>query len=254
MAKPKLGLALGGGAARGYAHIGVLQVLNEMGIKPNMVAGTSIGGLIGSLYCSGISPIMLEKLAISLTQDKWVDFIVPRKGLIAGRKIEDIIRLLTKNADFKDLAIPLCVTSTDLKTGCCITIDSGNVARAVRASISIPGIFTPVITGNKVLVDGGVLNNLPVDVVRKMGAEVVIAVDLGHEKRMRLNNIYDILMKTFDIMGREIQKQQIYNAEVIIRPNLEEFRSLSFRNPEKCIKIGRIAAGKHIQDIKTFLI
>lgn len=251
--KPKIGIALGGGAARGYAHIGVLQVLEEIGVKPDVVAGTSIGSLIGSLYCVGLSPKMICKLAVSLTQDKWIDFVVPRKGLIAGRKIEDILRLLTKNTDFKDLKIPLAVTATDLKTGSCIIINEGNVARAVRASISIPGIFTPVITGNMILVDGGVLNRIPVDVVRQMSADIVIAVDLGHQKRHRLNNIYDILFQTFDVMGEELQKYKAFNAELVIKPDLEDIMPLNFNCAKDCIERGRMAAIKHEKEIRTLL-
>ncbi|MDI3534537.1 MAG: hypothetical protein PWQ82_902 [Thermosediminibacterales bacterium] len=251
--RPKIGLALGGGAARGYAHIGVIKVLTEEKIPIDFISGTSIGALIGALYSVGIDIQMLEKLALSIKRENWVDFIIPRKGLLAGKKIEQIIRLLTKNKNLEEVDIPLTVTATDLKTGKEVLLRKGNIAKAVRASISIPGIFVPVIMENMILVDGAVLNKVPADAVRQMGADIVIAVDLGFDKRIRLNNIYDILLQTFDIMGRELLKTKILNADIIIRPKLGDIDPSNFNQPKDCIIEGEKAARDALPKILQFL-
>ena len=207
--KPKIGLALGGGAAKGYAHIGILKVLEKEGIPIDMIAGTSIGSVVGALYASGISISVIEKLAYNIQRDLWIDLVIPRRGFIEGKRVEEMMKLLTKNKSFDELEIPLAITATDLIEGEEYIFNKGNVAKAVRASISIPGIFNPVIEGKKVLVDGGVLNNVPVDVVKQMGADYVIAVDLSSKVSVKVRSIYDILNRTFEVMGREILKYKM---------------------------------------------
>ncbi|NPV43093.1 MAG: patatin-like phospholipase family protein [Firmicutes bacterium] len=251
--EPKLGLALGGGAAKGYAHIGVLKVLEKEKIPISFIAGTSIGGLIGALYAAGLNADMLEKLALNIKREQWIDLTIPRRGLIAGKKIEGIIRLLTKNKTFDQLNIPLAVTATDLKKGEEVVIKEGNVARAVRATISIPGIFNPVVTEDKILVDGGVLNKVPVDLVREMGADYVIAVDLGSESMSKIRSIYDIIIQTFDVMGREILKNKITGADVVVRPKLGHISLSQFNQAEECIKEGMRAALEVVPEIMKLL-
>jgi NTE family protein len=251
--RPRIGLALGGGAAKGYAHIGVLKVLEREKINIDCIAGTSIGSLIGALYCSGISIKMLEQLSYQIKRRHWVDVIIPKQGLLAGNKAMEIVRLLTKNKSFHELDIPLAVTATNLVTGKEEVLKEGNVAEAVRASISIPGIFVPVYKGDMVLVDGAVLDKVPVDAARQMGADIVIAVDLGFENTRKLNNIYDILLQTFDVMGQELVNKKIVNADIVIKPDLSDVRPSLFNQQEKCINRGVEAAEKVLVEIRKIL-
>ncbi|HHW02919.1 MAG TPA: patatin family protein [Thermoanaerobacterales bacterium] len=249
MERPVVGLALGSGAAKGYAHIGVLQVLEREKIPVDIIVGSSIGSLIGALYAAGISSVMLERLAYQIRRRHWVDLSVPKKGLIAGNKIETILRLLTKNVDFEQLEIPLGVIATDLCSKKSILIREGNVALAVKASIAIPGIFCPVELEGKILVDGGVLERVPGSQARMMGADVVIGVELGFSNYSFPNNIYDILIQTFDVMGREIQALKQYDCDVLITPDLSDVDGLAFNQVEKCIYEGRKAAEKALPQI-----
>ncbi|MFQ5640823.1 MAG: patatin-like phospholipase family protein, partial [bacterium] len=179
----KIGLALGSGSARGLAHIGVIKALDEMGIYVDYVAGTSIGALVGAVYASG-NIETLEDVVLKLDWKKIInlfDIVFPRSGLLDGKKITDFIRQHVKGQNIEDLALPFCAVATDLTTGKEVSLAQGDVIEAIRASISIPGILTPVKKGNMVLVDGGLVNPVPVSEARKMGAEFVIAVDLNHD-------------------------------------------------------------------------
>ncbi len=179
----KIALALGSGAARGWAHIGVINALSEVGIRPDCVAGTSIGALVGAAYASG-KIRSLEELARGLDWRKVVSFfdvVFPRSGLIDGRKIADSIREQVEPGNIEDLSLPFRAVSTDLVTSREVVIQDGDVVEAVRASISVSGMFTPVKRGAMVLVDGGLVNPVPVSVARHMGADYVIAVDLTHD-------------------------------------------------------------------------
>ena len=181
--KNKIGLALGTGSARGWAHIGVINALNEANIKVDYVAGVSIGALVGAVYAAG----NINALRDVILQLDWkqifsfVDIVFPKSGLIDGNKIADFVRKYIKAKNIEELPVPFCAVSTDLTTGREIIIKKGDIIEAVRASISTPGIFTPVIKDNMTLVDGGLVNPVPVSVARKMGADIVIAVDLNHD-------------------------------------------------------------------------
>jgi len=193
------GLALGSGSARGWAHIGVIQALAKAGIQIDYVAGTSIGAVVGAVYASG-NIESLEDVVLQLDWKQIVyffDVVFPKSGLIDGNKIADFIRSHVKERNIEDLPLPFCVVSTDLATGAEIVIREGDIIEAVRASISVPGIFTPVQKDDMVLVDGGLVNPIPVSAVREMGADFVIAVNLNH-----------------DIVGKKaIKKPSISNPE-----------------------------------------
>ena len=179
MKKKRVGLALGGGSVRGLAHIGVLKVLKKHNIPIDLIAGTSIGAVIGAAYCAGIGPKEFEKISLTKDWKKLVDFTIPKKGLIIGQRIKNYVRELTKNKNFSDLDVPLSVVATDLNKQQKVVFERGNVADAVRASISLPGIFNPVKLGNKELVDGALVDPVPFEEVIERGADIVIAVDLS---------------------------------------------------------------------------
>ncbi len=249
-----LGLALGGGAARGLAHIGVLKVFEKNNITIDYIAGTSMGGLIGAFYANGMSTKMMERLAKRMDKRIWMDLTFPKMGIIAGEKIQEILCFLTRNRDFNDLKIPFAVSATDLYSGESITINEGKVGDAVRATISIPGIFTPVKWKEHLLVDGGVLNRVPVNIVREMGADIVIAVDVGiYVGTKRTNNIIDVISQSIDIMAREIQRHKIIDANVIIRPYLGEISPSHFDRVDEAVTSGEEATCNALSKINNLL-
>jgi len=178
--KPKIGLALGAGGPRGLAHIGVLKVLEKNGISIDCVAGTSMGSLIGAIYAAGIEITRLEEIALNMDLKQIAVMFtptIPRSGLIEGKRVREFIKSFVSDANIEDLKIPFAAVATDIETGEEIVINKGSVAEAVRASISIPGIFTPVRLGDRFLVDGGLVNPVPVSVVAQMGVDAIIAVN-----------------------------------------------------------------------------
>jgi NTE family protein len=179
----KIGLALGSGSARGWAHIGVIRALNDAGIQLDYVAGTSIGALVGAVYASG-NIDSLEEVVLKLDWKQiayFLDVVFPKSGLIDGNKVADFIRTHVEEINIEELPLPFSAISTNLATGSEVVIQKGDIIEAVRASISVPGIFTPVRKNGTILVDGGLVNPVPVNVVRKMGADFVIAIDLNHD-------------------------------------------------------------------------
>ena len=179
--RPQIGLALGAGGPRGLAHIGVLKVLEENGISIDCLAGSSMGSLIGALYAAGVEIARLEEIALNVDLKQTAVMLtptIPRSGLVEGKRMKEFIKSFVGDANIEDLEIPFAAVATDIKTGEEIVIDNGSVAEAVRASISIPGIFTPARFGDRFLVDGGLSNPVPVSEVRQMGADVIIAVNV----------------------------------------------------------------------------
>ncbi len=251
--KPKIALVLSGGASRGFAHIGVIKVLEEQHIPIDIVVGTSAGSLTGALYAYYADAAKLEKAAWGLTEEDVFDYSIPNifVGVVKGESIVAFIksRILVKN--IQDLKIPFAAVATDLVTGEKIVFKTGPVSTAVRASISIPGVFKPLIIGKKILVDGGVVDNVPVDVARNLGADIVIAVDVSSPSRNdNINNIIDVIMQTFNIMGNEISKYQIKDADVIIRPNVSGVGLIDFNKKSKLIFEGEKAAREALPKIR----
>jgi NTE family protein len=191
MSKKKIGLALGGGAARGWAHVGVIKALTDCGVEVDLVAGTSIGALVGSVHASG-NLGGFEKAILEIDRKKTIsmlDVVFPKCGLLDGKKVTDFFKSFISGREFSDLGIPFGAVATDLQTSDEIWLTTDDVSRAVRASIAVPGLFTPVMIEDRLTVDGGLVNPLPVSLARSMGADIVIAVDLNHYIAMRGNNL-----------------------------------------------------------------
>lgn len=240
---PRIGLALSAGSARGLAHIGVLKVLKASGIPIHLVAGTSIGGLVGALLASGTDLDILGQLFSAYNQKRLWDVTVPRWGLIAGKKIEELLLLLTKRKTFAELDIPLALVTTDLIKGEKVVLRSGLVATAVRATISVPGIFHPVRLDDRLLVDGAVVDRLPVDVVREMGADLVVASDVGFGRRETgISSVFDVILQSIDILDRRANESGAAGAELVIRPAVEHIPSNRFDLADECIRCGEEAA------------
>lgn len=251
--RPKIGLVLGAGSARGLAHIGVLQVLTENGIPFDFIVGSSMGAIIGALYVCGADLYMSAKLVDYMDAGRLLDVSIPRMGFIQGKKIMIFLELLTKRKTFADTDIPLMVVTTDIVSGNRVILENGSIAEAIRASIAIPGVFTPVKKDEMVLVDGAVTDRLPVEVARNQGAEVIIAVDVtfGEGKQVVIRNALDVIWASLDIM----QKQQFDiikpQADIIIQPEVGNFSSRDFDKSSQLIRLGREAAEIKIKEIKS---
>ncbi|MFT9847905.1 patatin-like phospholipase family protein [Aneurinibacillus sp. REN35] len=240
---PAIGLALGAGGARGFAHIGVLEVLEEHGIVPVYLSGSSMGSLVASLYASGFTPQMMEKLAVHLKRKHWLDFCVPGMGFVTGEKLRHLVKLLTRGKNIEELERPLSIVATDLVSGERVIFTEGPVYEAVRASVSIPGIFVPHKLGTRLLVDGGVVDRVPIEMVRTMGSELTIGVDVSlAPSNSPVRTFFDVIFQTIDVMEREIFLHRTVHADIMVRPDVGRFSSTSFTNIDEIIEEGRKAA------------
>ncbi|MEW6723572.1 MAG: patatin-like phospholipase family protein [Bacillota bacterium] len=253
MIEPRIGLALGGGAARGLAHLGVFQVLEENNIPIHYLAGTSAGALMGALYAGGLDPRYLEKLAEHTSWAHLARLTVPRRGLVATGKLETFINTLLQSKSFDQLRIPLAVTAVDLKTGRLCVIQEGNVARAVRASSSIPGIFEPLAVGDMLLVDGGVRQSVPISVCRSMGAQVVIAVDLNSlpSRSVEPHSIFQVILLSLDILQREAVENDLKEADILVQPDLSQFSPADLDHVAEIVEAGRRATEAKLPEIRA---
>ncbi|CAM3959900.1 patatin-like phospholipase family protein [Roseateles saccharophilus] len=239
---PRVGLALGGGAARGFAHIGVIQVLEEHGIKVDLVAGTSAGSLVASLYASGKNGKEMQTLAESMDEGAITDWSFPLRGLIRGEALARFIREKTGGRGIEQMALPLGIVATDLSDGSPILFRSGDTGTAVRASSAVPAVFQPVKIGQREYVDGGLVSPVPVRFAREMGAQLVIAVDISSPpEKDPPGDAFRMLMQTFSIMGRSINGFELRDADIVIRPRLDGVGSADFTARRRAIQAGREA-------------
>jgi NTE family protein len=253
--KTRIGLALGAGALRGLCHLGLLQVLSEEKIPVDFVAGTSIGAVMGAFYAARVDLRVLIEIAKHLRLRHFVDPAIPREGLIHGKKITELLRLFLRDITFDQLATPFAVIAADLKRGTEVVIRKGRVVDAVRASISIPGIFTPVRREGQILVDGSLVNRVPISTVRAMGADKVIAANIGLPPitEQRLRNVADIILQSFDIMQLQVTASKVCNAEVVIEPEVAAFSPARLNNVDQCIEEGAAATRRSLPQIKSLL-
>lgn len=255
-ARPTLGLALGGGAARCVAHIGVLQVLEENGIPIHLIAGTSGGALVGALFAAGLTPKWLAELADRLNWRHIVKLNLRRDGLLDTEGLERFVATLVKNQTFADLRLPFAAVAVDLLTGDEVILQEGAVAPAVRASSSIPGIFAPVPYRGRLLVDGGVRNNVPVSLARAMGADVVIAVDVVDRQRHRLDaprNLIQVMMASYDILQAAQVGQALEEADVVVRPDASRMTGFDLEHAHQYVELGREATELALPQIRSRL-
>jgi NTE family protein len=254
-----LGLALGGGAARGLAHLGVLKVLEEAGLRADYVCGTSAGSIVGALYAGGYS--WDEIVEVTRTLD-WADIVkpvFPKMGLVRADRLEKRLDALLGDRTIEELAIPFRAVTVDLVQGEQFVFDSGPVARAVRASSSIPGVFEPVEFEGRVLVDGGLLNDVPIDVCKAMGAEFVIAVDLNSDvaQGKAPENIFNVLLYSFAVMARECKQLHAGDRTRdvrIVAPHLADFNYYNLKRLDELIHRGETAMAEAMPEIMRLLI
>ena len=239
----KLGLALGGGGARGLAHIGVLKVLEEENLRPDFVAGTSVGSLVGALHCCGYTWRQIHDVAASTNWNDLASVVVPRMGLVNTKKLERLVDRLVGGKSFEELSVPLRVVATDITRGEEVILAQGPVSRAVRASASIPGIFEPTRWEGRLLVDGGLLDNVPTGVVRDMGAKVVIAVNLSGERSATRppENILDVMLYSLQVLIHGQSLRGTAAADVPVVPDLTGFSYSNLGRLEEMVERGEAA-------------
>ncbi|HEY9576371.1 MAG TPA: patatin-like phospholipase family protein [Pseudobacillus sp.] len=250
MTRPKIGVALGAGGARGFAHIGVIKALKKAGIPIDMIAGSSMGSFVASLYGAGHDMEQIHKLSPAFHRKYFLDFTIPKMGFIAGKKIKSFIRLFTHGKNIEDLKIPIAIVATDIKNAEKVVFKKGPVAEAVRASIAIPGIFVPERVNGRLLVDGGVIDRVPVSVVKEMGADIIIGVDVSSVKKSaEIQTIFDVIMQSIDILQLEIIANRQTASHVMIRPPVDMYNSKAFTHIEEIITAGEEETQRRIPEI-----
>jgi NTE family protein len=250
----KVAVVLGAGASRGFAHIGVLKVLESHRIPIHMVVGTSVGSFVGSLYAYGYSPYELQTMSFSILKDDIADYILPDNGFIKGEKLETFINNKVKYTTIDKFKIPFYAVATNIQTGEEMVFGRGNTGRAVRASCSIPGIFNPVMIGDKAYVDGGVVSPVAIDVARRFGADVVIAVDISSSLTPTApTGTIETMMQAIDIMYNKMAVIQLRSADVVIKPKVGNIGSSDFTKRHEAIMEGEKAAAEVMPAINQII-
>lgn len=254
-AKPKIGLALGGGAARGFAHIGVIKMLESHGIVPDYVVGTSAGAVVGSLYAGGFDAFAMQKLAIQLDETLFADWTLRGPGLLKGEALQSFVNQHLKRRPLEKLNIAFGTVVTDLNSGERVVFRSGDSGMAVRASAAVPGVFQPVAINGRQYVDGGLTSPVPVRAVREMGADFVIAVDISATAEGQpVDSMSAILWQTTTIMGNVIGKTELAEADIVIRPRLPYVKSWNFAARHEAMIEGERAAQAALPAIRSKLL
>ena len=252
----KLGLALGGGAARGFAHVGVIQVLEEAGIAPSLVVGTSAGSLVAAFYASGKNGAQLQRVSETMDEATLTDWTVPllSRGMMRGDGLARYVAAQTGGRKIEDLPLPLGIVATDLHSGQGVLFQRGDIATAVRASSAVPAVFEPVRVAGRDYVDGGLVSPVPVRFARQMGADVVLAVDISSAPESnKANDMLQVLLQTFTIMSKSINAFELKEAEVVVRPALLGVGSAAFSERRRSIEAGRAAMSQALPALRKAL-
>ena len=256
--KIRIGLALGGGAARGFAHIGVIKALEAQGIHPEIVVGTSAGSVVGALYASGRNGFALQKTAMEMDEATISDWALPlfgsSTGVLKGQALQSYVNKAVKNQPMEKLKLRFGAVATDLKTGEPILFQRGNTGQAVRASSAVPSVFQPVKIGTRSFVDGGLVAPVPVRFVREMGADFIIAVNISTQTDVQATvSSLDVLMQTFTIMGQRLNHYELKDADIVIQPALGTMGGADFNGRNLAILAGEQAAAALMPQIKAKL-
>jgi NTE family protein len=253
----RIALVLGAGAAKGFAHIGVLKVLESNKVPIHMIVGTSAGSFVGSLYAYGFNAFELQKLSFAIQRDDIIDLTIPDNGFIRGEKLEGYINYILRNTPIEKLRIPFYAVATDIQSGREVVFGSGDTGTAVRASCSIPGIFMPVNISGRMYVDGGVVSPVAVEAARRLGADIVIAVDIsGNVEAPAPKGTIETILQSISIMYSKLATIQLSKADVIIKPEVDYIGSTDFSKRHEATLEGEKAtldALPKIQDIMNKL-
>ena len=254
---PRIGLALGGGAARGFAHIGVIQMLEEAGIRPGLVVGTSAGSVVAALYASGKSGAQLQQVAEAMDEAAFTDWTLPifSRGMLRGAALARYISAQVNGRLIESMPLPLGIVATDLNSGQGMLFQRGDTATAVRASSAVPAIFQPVRIAGRDYVDGGLVSPVPVRYARQMGAELIIAVDISDAPESNAaSDTLQILLQTFSIMSKSINTFELREADVVVRPALLGVSSADFGARRSAIEAGRAAMRAALPQLRAALL
>ena len=247
----RIALALGGGAARGFAHVGVIKALESQGIHPDIIVGTSAGSLVGALYAAGISGFELQRLALAMEDGAMSDWSLPDRGIIKGEALQNYVNAALGNRPIEKLNKTLAIVATDLQSGEAVVFRTGNTGMAVRASSSVPGLFQPVRINGREYVDGGLVSPVPVNVARSLGADVVIAVDISSKPKFgKTASSLDVLLQTFNIMSYALAQHELPQADVVIRPNVNGVSGADFQAKHLAILEGERAVSENIVGLR----
>lgn len=239
----KIALVLGAGSSKGFAHIGVIKILESNKVPIHMIVGTSVGSVVGSLYAYGFDAFQLQKFSFSIEKGDIVDWILPENGFIKGEKLEEWVNKTLKNTPIEKLKIPFYAVAADIQSGQEVAFGRGSTGMAVRASCSIPGVFRPVKIGEKMYVDGGVVSPVAVDVAKRFSADVVIAVDISAEvERPFPDNIIETILQSFNIMYSKLASIQLAKADVVIKPKVGYIGAADFSKRHEAVMEGEKAA------------
>jgi NTE family protein len=251
----KIGLALGGGAAKGFAHVGVIKALEAQGIAPDIIVGTSAGSVVGSLYAAGLSGFELQKLAMDLEENQVSDWSLPDRGVLKGESLQNFINKAVGNRPLEKLPRAFAAVAADLHSGELVAFRTGNTGMAVRASCSVPGVFQPVSINGREYIDGGAVSPVPVRTAHAMGANFVIAVDISAKPRDgKTQSTLEVLLQTFAIMGQTIERYELAEADVVIRPIITDLPAADFQARHKAILEGEKAAAAVMPELKARLL
>ncbi|NHB57639.1 patatin-like phospholipase family protein [Acinetobacter sp. 194] len=253
--KPVVALVLGSGGARGYAHIGAIEILEENGIKPDFIVGTSAGSIVGSIYASGKSAQQLREIALKMNVSDVRDINIGIKGFLDGKKVENYVNKHVGNTALEQLPIPMYVVATELKHGNKVVFNHGNTGQAVRASVSIPSMFVPTKIAGTEYVDGGLVSPVPVNIARELGADIVIAVDiLAQPIHTETKNVWGMFNQNINIMQSKLAAEELKNADIVIRPDLREKAHIfDVKGRENTMQAGRDETLSYIPKIKNLL-
>ncbi len=253
-AAPKIALALGGGAARGFAHVGVIKALEAQGIVPDIIVGTSAGSVVGAFYAAGNNGFELQQLAMQMDERQISDWSLPDRGVIKGEALQEFVNRAVNQRPLEKMSRTLAIVATDLHSGEPIVFRTGNTGMAVRASSSVPGVFQPVLINGHEYVDGGLVSPVPVRIARSLGADFVIAVDISARPQYgKTSGVLDVLLQTFSIMGQSLNRHELPDADVVIQPNTPGIRATGFQDRHLAVMEGEKAAMQKMPEIKAAL-
>jgi NTE family protein len=250
----KIALVLGAGSSRGFAHIGVLKILESNGIPIHLIVGTSVGSLVGCLYAYGYNAFQLQKISFSIEKGDVIDLTIPDNGFIKGEKLEEFVNNTLKKTPMERLGIPFYAVATDIQNGQEVVFGKGNTGTAVRASCSIPGVFRPVKIGNKMYVDGGVVSPVAVEAARRLGADIVIAVDISTSVERHLpEHTIETILQSLNIMYSRLASIQLSMADVVIKPKVGHIDPSDFSKRHEAILEGEKAALEALPQIMQII-
>jgi NTE family protein len=250
----RIALVLGGGAARGFAHVGVIKALESHSIKPDILAGTSAGSLVAALYAAGYDGFGLQRLSFDMKESMVSDWALPNRGIFRGEALQEFVSKAVDGRPIEKLDRKLAIVATDLGSGRAIVFERGDTGMAVRASSSVPGVFQPIRISGREYVDGGLVSPVPVKVARGLGADIVIAVDIANRPAERpVSDTIDLLLRTFMIMGNTIADAELADADVVIRPDVSQVSTTDFQSRHLAILEGERAGLAAIPELKAKL-